>query len=239
MFGFNKQKRLNRSLASAAQEGNIRDIAQLLDAGADIEMRDDRYWDMTPLGMAAHKGHHPAVRLLLERGANIDAQDKAGDTPLMNSVYDSRREALEELLKRGANRDIQNNKGLTAADIARKRSDAVIRKALGVDPEQPVLPPAPPPPAPEMNPDEVVLKRKLGDKVLEEVFNFSACERISLVRASENGRVEAMTRDSFDAINPKVLRNAFEAYARQGGTIPENEVFPEAIAKIKPQPRNS
>lgn len=238
MFGFSRQKRLNRSLASAAQEGNIRDIAQLLDAGADIEMRDDRYWDMTPLGIAAHKGHHPAVRLLLDRGASIDAQDKAGDTPLMNSVYDSRREALEELLKRGANRDIQNNKGLTAADLARKRSDDFIRKALGVNPEPVPIPPAPPPP-PEMNPDEVVLRRRLGDKVLEEVFNFSACERISLLRASENGRVEAMTRDSFEAINPKVLRSAFEAYARQGGAIPESEVFPGTIAKIKPQPRSS
>lgn len=238
MFGFNKQKKLNRSLASAARDGNIRDIAQLLDAGADIEMHDDGYWDMTPLGMAAHKGHYPAVRLLLDRGAKIDAQDRGGDTPLMNCIYDSRREALEELLKRGANRDIQNNKGLTVVDLARQRSDSFIRKALGVDVEKPALPPAPPP-EPEINPDEVVLKRKLGDKVLEETFNFSVCERVSLLRASDNGRVEAMTRDSFEAIHPKALRNAFEAYARQGGTIPEHDVFPETIAKIKPQPRNS
>ena len=83
------------------------------------------------------------------------------------------------------------------------------------------------------------MKLWCGFKVLEETFNFSVCERVSLLRASDNARVEAMTRDSFDAIHPKALRNAFEAYARQGGTIPEHEIFPETIAKIKPQPRNS
>jgi hypothetical protein len=236
VFGFNKQKKLNRQLAAAAREGNIRDIAALLDTGADIEFRDDDYWMMTPLGIAAHKGHHPAVKLLLDRGAQIDAQDKVGDTPLMNSVHDSRREALEELLRRGANPNIQNNTGLTAADLARRRSDAVIRKSLGVDPDPPK--PVVPPPV-EASQDEVVMRRKIGNKLLEEIFNFNACERISLIRSEASGPVEAMTRESFDVIGERVLRRAFNSYVEQGGTIPETEVFPGTIAKIKPQPRNS
>ncbi|MEZ0225380.1 MAG: ankyrin repeat domain-containing protein [Alphaproteobacteria bacterium] len=236
MFGFNKQKKLNRRLAAAALDGNIRDIAALLDAGAGIETRDHGNWGMTPLNVAAYKGHHPAVKLLLDRGAQIDSQDNAGDTPLMNCVHADRREALQELLSRGANRHIQNIKGLTAADLAKRRSDAVIRKALGLDQEKP----APPPPAPpEMNPDEVVLSRRVGNKLLEEIFNFSARERISLIRTGASGPVEAMTRESFDVIGERVLRRAFDSYVAQGGAIPETEVFPETIAKIKPQPRNS
>jgi hypothetical protein len=95
------------------------------------------------------------------------------------------------------------------------------------------------PPAAISDPEEVVLRRKIGNKLLEEIFNFSARERISLIRADAAGQIEAMTRESFDAIGEKVLRRAFGAYVAQGGGIPESEVFPETIAKIKSQPRNS
>lgn len=231
MFGFNKQKRLDAKLAAAAAEGNIRDIAALLDAGANIEMRQASAWNDTPLGAAAYRGHLPAVKLLLDRGANIEAKDNTGLTPLVNAIYKEHAEVIVELLNRGADKYIQDDKGLNALDAARKKN-ARIRALFGIKDEAP---------APNLDvpadPDEVVLKRKLGDKVLEEIFNFAARERISLVRAGMEGPVEAMTRENFDAVGERVLRRAFEEYARQGGTIPEAEVFPGAISKVKPQPR--
>jgi hypothetical protein len=58
-----------------------------------------------------------------------------------------------------------------------------------------------------------------------------------MVRTGLDGPVEAMTRESFDAVGERSLRQAFDAYARQGGSIPESEIFPAAIAKVKPQQR--
>ena len=231
MFGFNRQKRLDVKLADAASAGNIREIAALLDAGANIEMKKASRWGDTPLGVAAHKGHLPAVKLLLDRGADIEAKDQTGLTPLVNAIYNGHADVIVELLNRGADKYMQNDRGLNAVDAAKKKN-ARIRGLLGIKDEAP-----PVNLAVAADPDEVTLKRKLGDKVLEEVFNFSARERISLLRAGLEGPVEAMTRESFDALGERVLRRAFDEYAGAGGKIPEAEVFPASIAKVKPQPR--
>jgi uncharacterized protein len=233
MFGFGKQKRLNAKLGAAAATGNVRDIKILLDEGADIDCHGASRWDDTPLGIAAYNGHLPAVRLLLDRGADIEAQDKNGHTPLMSAVLGDRDLVAVELLKRGAKTQAQNHMGLTAADLAEKKNEKV-RAVFGSRAEAQRSSPALP--AAATDPDEIVLTRQVGDKILEEAFNFAARERISFLRAIPGGPVEAMTRENFDAISERVLRRAFEAYTRQGGSIPEAEVFPAAITKPKLQP---
>ena len=234
MFGFNKQKRLNAKLAAAADSGNIRIIAEVLDAGADIEMRGASRWGDTPLGAAAYNGRLPAVKLLLDRGADIEAKDNTGIGPLATAIYKEHADVVVELLKRGANRNAQDDKGLTPLDAARE-GNARIRAIFDIKDETP--PPASAPAsAISADPDEIVLRRKIGDKVLEEVFNFGIRERISLIRAGEEGTVEAMTRENFDAVSPRALRKAFDAYARAGGAVPEAEVFPDAV-KLKSPPR--
>jgi hypothetical protein len=236
MFGFSKEKRRNKALSAAAQEGNVRDITRLLDDGADIEWRNPAYWEATPLGVAVHRGHFPAARVLIERGAQVENAFRQGDTTLMFAIYGGNADCIRELLQHGASTTAMNDKGLTAIDLTKDRNEAV-RLAMGLrdEPKEPPKPPAPPDLAPD--PDEIVLRRKIGDKILEEVFNFSARERVSLIRGAANGPVETMTRENFDDIGERALRRAFEAYARQGGAIPEAEVFPQAMAKVKPQPR--
>jgi ankyrin repeat protein len=51
------------------------------DHGADIEGR-TMYVSITPLHWACHKGHAAVVNELLSRGANTEAKDIQGDTPL-------------------------------------------------------------------------------------------------------------------------------------------------------------
>jgi len=56
----------------------------------------------TALGIAAQEGNVDTARELLDGGANIDAPDDMGATPLMNAAYAEEREMVEFLLLRGA-----------------------------------------------------------------------------------------------------------------------------------------
>lgn len=74
-------------------------LTLLLDSGADIEAEDTlRNW--TPLHLAAESGSELAVRLLLERGANVNAVSTWpwGETPL-HMVTKNNEEYIMELLK--------------------------------------------------------------------------------------------------------------------------------------------
>ena len=66
------------ALTFAAANGNLRSVALLLDAGADIEHRDER--SFTPLMAAAFGGYSEVVNHLLLHGANPDAVGRGGVT---------------------------------------------------------------------------------------------------------------------------------------------------------------
>jgi hypothetical protein len=88
------------------------------------------------------------------------------------------------------------------------------------------------------SPQDVVFRRPLGNRVLEEIFDFAARERITLIRKGDDGPVEAVTRDSFTAIEDRArLREAFDAYVKRGGAASEEYVFAEHLAKPKPPGR--
>ena len=56
--------------------------------------------------------------LLLDRGADIDARDGSGATPLYNAASWGRREVVELLLARGADAGLRTKAGATALDGA-------------------------------------------------------------------------------------------------------------------------
>jgi ankyrin repeat protein len=58
------------------------------------------------------------VRTLLELGADADASDKNGTTPLLRAARNRCAAAVEELLEGGANQHVRNNRGSTALQIA-------------------------------------------------------------------------------------------------------------------------
>jgi ankyrin repeat protein len=70
----------------------------------------------TPLMYAALYGDPQAVRLLLDRGANPDAQNEDGGSALMYAVDDPGKTQL--LLERGANPNLRSGEGRTALLIA-------------------------------------------------------------------------------------------------------------------------
>jgi len=104
-------------LAEFAGNGNTKGMQQLLDLGVPVDAHygGDPYFDIakdsTALHVAAWKAWPKTVKLLVERGANVNAQDAKGRTPLMlavracvDSYWTNRRspESVEALLKAGA-----------------------------------------------------------------------------------------------------------------------------------------
>lgn len=104
-------------LAEFAGVGNTSGVVQLLDLGVAVDAlyEGDGYFGIaqmsTALHVAAWRARHPTVRLLIDRGARVDAKDGDGRTPLalavracVDSYWTDRRspESVEALLRAGA-----------------------------------------------------------------------------------------------------------------------------------------
>lgn len=62
-------------------------LAQAIADGGEEATGDDAHRDdVTALMVAAQGGHEDVVRLLVERGADVRAEDEEGFTPLLNAV---------------------------------------------------------------------------------------------------------------------------------------------------------
>ena len=102
------------ALMMAALRGNVDWIARLLERGAALNRPG---W--TPLHYAATGPSTAAVKLLLDRGAQINAASPNRSTPLMMAARYGPSESAELLLARGADARLRNDKSLSAADFAR------------------------------------------------------------------------------------------------------------------------
>ena len=72
----------------------------------------------TPLMKAAATGQSDVVRMLLDRGAKVDHQNRKGQTALMWASSSRQKEVAELLLERSANIDLQRSDGYTALMVA-------------------------------------------------------------------------------------------------------------------------
>jgi outer membrane protein assembly factor BamB len=88
-------------LFDAARKGDRARVAQLLDAGVDVNAK-ARY-DMTALAFAAGKGHLDVVRLLVERGADVNIPDTFYKMRAIDmALSDNRFAVAQYLLEHGA-----------------------------------------------------------------------------------------------------------------------------------------
>lgn len=102
-----------RAVHFAATLGDPAMLRFLLDATAEIDARDDE--DKTPLHRAAIHGNTDAAKLLIERGADIEAvDDRYGFTPLISAALSGRLEIVRLLIKAGANIEARDRSGRTA-----------------------------------------------------------------------------------------------------------------------------
>jgi truncated hemoglobin YjbI len=73
----------------------------------------------TALHMAARRGNIGTIAALLDGGADTEARDSAGETPLRRAVNCNRMEAAKLLLERGADAHSRDNRGRRPLEAAR------------------------------------------------------------------------------------------------------------------------
>lgn len=133
---FERTRGAGMALAEAARHGLLAEVTRLLDAGTDVDARDESL--VTPLMLACYAGRTSVAKLLVERGANVNATDAKGWTPLMSLMGGLQREAtiaaiVKLLLKAGADPSIRSPDGVTALDLAREKYGDRVCDLLGSD----------------------------------------------------------------------------------------------------------
>ena len=109
-------------LWEAAMRGNIEAVKQHLDAGADVNVKDDN-WGATPLHFAARNGHKDVAELLVVKGAAMNTKDDDGRTPL-HMVADIGHNGIAELLiAKGADVNAKDKKDFTPLDGAKNKPE--------------------------------------------------------------------------------------------------------------------
>jgi uncharacterized protein len=89
-----------QALIEAAKQGDLKQVQELLEKGADINTKDKD--GMTALMVACLNGHAEVVKDLLAKGADVNAEAKKGFTALkMASLYNYT-EVVELLKAHGA-----------------------------------------------------------------------------------------------------------------------------------------
>ena len=72
----------------------------------------------TPFFVACSSGNAQLAELMLEYGADINAQDSCGNTPFLAAVYRGRVEVVRLLIDKGADLSMPNEAGLSPAKVA-------------------------------------------------------------------------------------------------------------------------
>jgi ankyrin repeat protein len=110
-------------------------VAQMLiECTIAINGRDKDGW--TPLHYAMYDGDHKSreflhcVRLLLDRGADVEAQNNHGSTPLHLAASRMSQETVQLLIEFSANINLRNNKGQTALHNALQRGHLGIMQLI-------------------------------------------------------------------------------------------------------------
>jgi Zn-dependent protease with chaperone function len=100
-------------LVGAIIAGDEQEVRQLIEQDEDVNVIDDQ--GMTPLHWAAQDGNDAIATLLLQAGADIEAQDEyTGMTPLMTAAQAGQSDMVALLASKGAEVNAQDLDGMTA-----------------------------------------------------------------------------------------------------------------------------
>jgi len=105
----------------AVLKGNIAAVKQYLDNGVNVNAKSEP--GLTSLHCAVNEdfkgSHRELVKLLIDKGADVNARDDILDTP----YGASNKETAETLIKAGADVDVKNESGETPLHVVERQFD--------------------------------------------------------------------------------------------------------------------
>ncbi|HET6319279.1 MAG TPA: ankyrin repeat domain-containing protein [Chloroflexota bacterium] len=117
-------------LGLAAFFGQPAAVSLLLERGAEVNTRARHQFGVAAIH-AALAGPTPEVaRALVAAGADVNATQSGGETPLHETAFSGYLELSQFLLDQGADRTARNDQGRTPADVARERGHAEVAALL-------------------------------------------------------------------------------------------------------------
>lgn len=118
---------------TAAFMGNLKAVKQHIEAGSDLNKKDD--YGSTPLTVATTFGKTDIAIALINGGADINITSADGSTPLHTASFFCRPEIVKALLAKGADKTLRNNFGSTALESVSAPFDAVkpVYEQIGKD----------------------------------------------------------------------------------------------------------
>ena len=105
----------------AAHYGHASTVEVLLHNNAPVDLRSANAMANTALHAALAGRQTRVAKILLDAGADANAQQHGGWTPLHSAAASGDREAIDLLLARGAKAGLTNDAGVTPAAFARER----------------------------------------------------------------------------------------------------------------------
>ena len=118
-----------QAILVASYMGNEKLVLEILEAGADRDVRDSL--GATALHIAIFQHKLSIVKILLEHGFDPNAKTtKTGSTPLHHAVAVNNPAAAKLLLQYGADLRIRNNEGQTPLEKAKKEGKAALVNIL-------------------------------------------------------------------------------------------------------------
>ena len=82
----------NIAMCNAAADGDMESLTRIVTLAKDVNRGD--YDNRTPLHLAASKNHLSIVKFLVEKGADVNAQDRWGATALDDATESDMKEYL-------------------------------------------------------------------------------------------------------------------------------------------------
>jgi uncharacterized protein len=119
---------LEEGMVKAAAKGDVAQVRDLLDQGVSATSR-HKLTGWSALTAASYHGKLEVVQMLIQAGADVNARDKTGGTPLLKAatvpsgensseILKTKAEIIRELLKAGADPQLHDNFGGSAWEQA-------------------------------------------------------------------------------------------------------------------------
>ncbi len=125
-----RQQKNSQNLLDALKRGDKEAVEILLELGPNEIDINDEECGVTPLHLASSIGYIDIIRMLLEKGADINAQDNYGQTPLYYASGQNNVEIVRMLLEGGADIEAKDKSGETVLYQAVRSKNAEMIELL-------------------------------------------------------------------------------------------------------------